>query len=441
MSVPLSYPQRWVWVLSKLAAPVCNLPLALRLSGPVDVQTVEAALLDLVDHHQMLRTVFTEVQGVPSQRVLAAGEVAPRVLVEATTEADLAEDLAVASRRPFDLTREIPLHCQLFEIGPADHVLLMNVHHIAVDQWSLELLTRDFSLAYSNRHRGVRHVFSPLPLQYVDYCAWQHRCFGTDADPQAAETAQLAYWRKALASMPSALRLPTTRARQGAARYEAGWVPVEVDAAAHQRLMALGATTRSSVFMIVHAALTAVLTGIGAGEDLPVCTPIAGRGNALLENVVGPFLNTLILRTDSSGDPTFRDLLLRVRAVALDAFDHQDVPFECVLRSVARPAAGRPLTQLCLIVNDGPARSFQLSDAVVRRQPIADRFLMFDLLVDLRARRAARGAAAGLDGTIAYRTDLFDRSAVQPVADGLARVLRAVSEHPDTRLSELARAT
>lgn len=315
---------------------------SLRLTGSLDRSALGAALRDVVDRHEVLRTIFPQTGGVPAQVVLDESPV--ELLVEEATEEELPGRLADAARHEFDLGRESPLRVHLFVLG-ADTAVLFGVwHHIAGDGWSLVPFFRDLSEAYAARCDGEAPAWSPLPVQYADYTLWQRDRLGTEDDPGSLLSRQLAFWRTALAGLPDEIALPADRVRPQVADYRGDVETFEWPSRVQRSVAELARQTGTTPFMVLQAGLAALLSRMGAGTDIPIGSPIAGRTDDALTELVGCFLNTLVLRTDTSGDPTFRELLARVRRTVLAAYDNQDVPFEQLVEAL-NPAAPRPATR------------------------------------------------------------------------------------------------
>ncbi|MGW0463648.1 condensation domain-containing protein, partial [Streptomyces tendae] len=277
--IPLSHAQRRLWFLDRLqgASPVYNIPAGLRLKGDLDVAALRAALADVAERHEALRTVFAEDEEGPYQVVLDEVTARPELVVVPSGEDVLDRQLQEVARRSFDLTAEAPWHARLFRLAPDEHVLLLVMHHIAGDGWSMPRLARDLTLAYTARCGGEAPGWAPLPVQYADYTLWQREILGAEDDPDSASSRQLDYWKEQLAQLPEELELPADRPRPVVASYHGGEVAYEIPASLHETLGALAREQRASVFMVVQAALAVLLTRLGAGTDVPVGTPIAGR--------------------------------------------------------------------------------------------------------------------------------------------------------------------
>ncbi|MXQ65542.1 non-ribosomal peptide synthase/polyketide synthase, partial [Actinomadura rayongensis] len=441
--VPLSFGQARMWFLNRLedTGAVYNMPWAVRLSGALDRTALQAALDDVADRHESLRTIFPERDGTPIQHVLDGPDGHPALAVAPVAEEDLDEALGTAMWRGFDVGRELPWRAHLFALGPDDHVLLLVLHHIAGDGWSMGVLVRDLAVAYAARRDGRAPDRAPLPVQYADFALWQRDVLGSEDDPDSVISRQLAYWRDALAELPPELTLPTDRARPAVASSRGGTVPVRIAPETHARLLDVARENRATVFMVVQAAFTVLLSRLGAGEDVPIGTPVAGRGDVALDDLVGFFLNTLVLRTDVSGDPTFKEILNRVRDTDLAAYDHQDVPFERLVEDLSpeRSLARHPLFQVMLVLQNAPADDDRGLAGLTARPAGAggDPAAKFDLSLTLQERHAD-GAPAGLGGSLGYAMDLFDPETAENVAAALVRVLDQVTADPGTPLSAVS---
>ncbi|MFD5090053.1 amino acid adenylation domain-containing protein [Amycolatopsis thailandensis] len=431
--VPLSSAQRRLWFLHRMQgrSATYNAPLALRITGALDRAALEAALADVVARHEPLRTVFPEVDGVPRQRILAPEEARERWSVH--------EGGGSAARHEFDLATELPLWAELSVTGPDEHLLSLVVHHIAGDAWSTGPLARDLAAAYAARSQGEEPRLPELPVRYADYAVWQHELMARADDPESPLGRQVGYWRDRLAGLPDRLRLPTDRPRPAVATHRGDLMPFRIPAALHRVLGDLARENGATLFMVVHAALAALLTRLGAGDDIPLGAPIAGRLDAVLDDLVGCFVNTLVLRADVSGNPTFEELLRRVRETDLAAYENQDVPFEHLVEVLnpERSPARHPLFQVSLTLQDASLATFGLPGLETRPEPIGTGTARFDLMVSLTDRYGEDGAAAGVEGTVEYATDLFDAATVRTLLDRLNRLLEQAAEDPRRRVGDL----
>ncbi|CRK58162.1 Siderophore biosynthesis non-ribosomal peptide synthetase modules @ Bacillibactin synthetase component F [Alloactinosynnema sp. L-07] len=432
--VPLSFAQRRLWFVNQFdtAAAMSNVPLALRLRGDLDVAALRLAIADVTERHEPLRTIFPVVDDEPYQEVLAAASVDLPVCDLA--EADLAVTVAAAASTGFDLAVEPPLRAELFRLGERDHVLLIVMHHIATDGWSLAPFTADLGAAYAARVQKDRPQWTPLPVQYADFTLWQLELLGGETDADSPAGKSLAHWRSALAGVPDRLDLPADHTRPALARHRGDAVDFTVDPGLHERILGLAADTGTSVFMVLHAALAALLTRLGAGTDIPIGSPIAGRTDAALDDLVGFFVNTLVLRVDTGGQPTFRELLDRVREVDLTAYAHQDVPFERIVEAVSptRSLSHHPLFQVLLALQNTESGAVELPGLDVAEQEIPVETAKYDLSFMLAER-----PDLGIDGSLTYDVDLFDRATARTLADRLVCLLDAAVAAPDERVGAL----
>ncbi|MGX9891589.1 amino acid adenylation domain-containing protein, partial [Streptomyces sp. NPDC002276] len=440
--LPVSFAQRRLWFLGQLegVSSTYNIPLVLRLSGTLDVGALQAALGDVAGRHESLRTVFPQVDGEPRQEILTGAAGVPEIWTESVSAADVASVAGGLAGRGFDLERDLPWRVTLLDVDSVDEwVLVMVVHHIAADGWSMAPLARDLSQAYAARCRGVAPAWDVLPVQYADFTLWQREVLGDEDDPGSVLAGQVGFWREALADLPEQLELPVDFPRPAVASHEGASVAVRVSAETHARLVELSRACGASVFMTVQAALAVLLSKMGAGHDIPVGTPIAGRTDDALDDLVGFFVNTLVLRTDVSGDPTFRQVVERVRETDLAAFAHQDVPFERLVEILnpARSMARHPLFQVMLTFQNNAQPDLDLPGIHAQAEPFGDVAARFDLSFNLGEMHAEDGVSAGLRGRLDYRTDLFTAQTAQSLADRLVRVLEAVVAAPDRAVREI----
>ncbi|MDN0201123.1 condensation domain-containing protein [Streptomyces sp. S.PNR 29] len=440
LEIPLSHTQRRLWFLNRLhgSAANYNMPMAYRILGKLNVSALRDALADLVHRHESLRTAYPDWDGHPQQVVLEPDEVPVELPTEVVTPAELPRALAAEAGYAFDLTAETALRSRLFRLAEDEHVLLLTVHHIACDGWSMVPLARDLGFAYAARCRGRRPDGPELPVQYVDYTLWQRELLGDAEDPNSLLSRQGRFWRRELAGMPDRLSIDVTAQRPLTPSYRGGRTVARVPARTHRALQKVARETGTSVFMAVQAALAALLTRRGAGTDIAIGIPVAGRADPHLDDVVGFFVNTLVLRTRTDGDPTFRELLRRVRGTDLAAFAHQDVPFDHVVQSLnpARSAAWHPLIQVMLAFQSNDAAELLLPGLDVRPEPVEEGITRFDLRFELFERFTQDRRPAGIDANLTFALDLYTPEQAEQLMRDFLAVLDAAAS-PDRRLSGL----
>jgi amino acid adenylation domain-containing protein len=436
--LPLSFAQLRLWFLYRMGDHgAYHIPTAMRMSGAVDRAALRAALNDVVSRHESLRTVFPETDGRPRQVIMPdAGMPFTETRVEPSA---LDEQLAAEVARPFDLALDVPVRARLFSVGADEHVLLLTAHHLVADGWSLGPLARDFSLAYTARCRGQAPDWSELPLHYADFTLWQREMLGDESDPDSAVSRQLDYWSGALADLPEEIPLPTDRPRPAELSGRGGTVVFTFDAGTHRSLAALARETRTTLFMVLQAGVATLLHRVGSGDDIPVGTPVAGRTDDLLDDLIGLFVNTLVLRTDLSGDPSFRGLLGRIRERDLEAYAHQDLPFERLVEVVnpERSLARHPLFQVMLTLQNTGVTELELPGLAVSPHPLTLDVSKFDLGFELSEEFTPDGGPDGIDGVLRYNTDLFDHDTAQSLVDRLSLILHGAVADPDRRISQV----
>ncbi|MFF9785279.1 amino acid adenylation domain-containing protein [Streptomyces sp. SceaMP-e96] len=442
--IPLSFAQQRLWFLNRVegANPTYNLPLTLRLTGPLDKEALRAALTDLTARHEPLRTAFGQDDFGLYQKVLP--NVPFDLEVVPATEDRLRAQLDEAVEHRFDLSSDAPVRGLLFELSEHEHVLLLLMHHIAADGWSMPLLRRDLTVAYTARSDGCAPEWQSLPVQYADYSIWQREMLGAEDDTDSVIARQLAYWTEQLTDMPQELELPSDRPRPRVGSHHGGMLIFEVPQQTHTGLAKVARDTRSTMFMVVQAGLAALLSRLGAGTDIPIGTPIAGRTDDAVGELVGFFVNTLVLRTDVSGSPTFRELISRIRDTDLAAYAHQDVPFERLVEVLnpERSLSRHPLFQVQLSFNNNDQRAAadlhgRLSGLTVADEPVSINTAKFDLLFSFAERRGAQGEPAGMRASLEFGRDLFDPETAQSVVDALLRLLDLVGQNPDARVGRI----
>ncbi|MCS0603343.1 amino acid adenylation domain-containing protein, partial [Streptomyces sp. LP11] len=435
--LPLSHAQRRLWFLHQMQGPSAayNIPFTARFTEPLDPGALDAALGDVVARHETLRTVFAETGGEPYQRVLAPerADVRLRVVVMAEERFDAESERALGHL--FDLAAEPPVRVTLLcDPATGAQALVVLLHHIASDEWSMGPFLRDLETAYAARISGTAPEFPELPVQYADFALWQRALLDGTGDSPAAREAD--HWRKALAGLPEELTLPADRPRPAEPSHAGGMVHRELPSELAIEIRRLARESGTSVFMVVHAAVAALLHRLGAGDDIPLGTPVAGRTDTALDDLVGFFVNTLVLRADLSGDPTFAELLQRVRATDLTALDHADLPFDTVVEAVNphRGLARHPLFQTMVshsTVTQDVRRLFGRDTRVDRIDPGTTKF-------DLDFTFSDTAHADDLDLEVFFAADLFDRPTVERLTDRLLRLLAQAVTDPALPLSGYA---
>ncbi|WP_225728603.1 non-ribosomal peptide synthase/polyketide synthase [Nocardia sp. JCM 34519.1] len=429
--VPVSFAQRRLWFIHWMEGPSAtyNMPVTARLTGALDAAALAAALGDVVARHESLRTVFREVDGAPVQRVLDAEDIAVPVSVTGVDAAELDAAVTAAVRYRFDLSSEIPIRASVFRYSTDECVLVLLIHHIAGDGWSAAVLLRDLSVAYAARVAGASPGWDPLPVQYADYSLWQADLLGSSIDPDSVLSRQFEYWRRELDGVPEQLRLPTDRPRPKSASYRGDVVGFDIDLETRAAVERLAAGAGATASMALQAALAVLLLKLGAGEDIPIGSPIAGRTDDALADLVGFFVNTWVLRAEVDPSASFTEILEQVRAKALAAYENQDVPFELLveLLNPVRSAAHHPLFQVSLAFQNNTLPKLELPGVRVEPHPATTATARFDLFFNI----ADAPVDHAWSGLVEFATDLFDRSTVETMAARFVRLLRQVVADPD----------
>jgi nonribosomal peptide synthetase DhbF len=439
-SVPLSFAQRRLWLLDQIDAGVAyTLPVLIRLRGEIDAEALAAAVSDVATRHEALRTVFTVVDGEPVQRVLSGEAARPPFIAVLADAAGMDARVAEGIRHRFDLGTEPPIRVLLLtdQQDNRQHVLLVVLHHIAADGWSLAPLMRDLSQAYAARRDGAVPGWRPLPVQCGGYAIRQRERLGDPADPDSLLAHQLRYWAAAAAGAGDGLaplRNPGADAVGGSG---AGTIRRYLDAETHARLVRLAAEHGITLFMVLQAALAVMLHLAGAGDDIGIGGVVAGRDGHDIDDVVGFFVNMVLLRTDLSGDPAVGELLTRVKESSLEALSHQDAPFDLVVQEInpERLPGRNPLADVVLLLqNNSPAR-LTLPGADARITVLRPGAARFGVLVEAEDSYAPDGAPDGLTLTVEYQASVFERDVMEWLAAGLTAVLDAMATDPSTRIT------
>ncbi|MFD4353252.1 amino acid adenylation domain-containing protein [Nocardia sp. NPDC058518] len=445
--IPLSPAQQRMWVLNQLdpESSAYNIAIALRLTGTLDVAAMRRALADVVERQESLRTRYPADAEGPRQVIVGIDTATPAMpLIDTEDGAPLRDRINELAGSGFDLTREAPLRVGLFrlDVGTEDaapvHVVVLVVHHISADGASMAPLAADLVAAYSARVSGAAPTRPPLAVQYADFAQWHRELLGSGSDAESVAAQQIEYWRETLAGAPDVLELPTDRPRPAVQTMRSDDVEFSIDEQTHRALIDFAAANNVSVFMVVHAALAVLLARLGGTGDVVIGTPIAGRGEAALDDLVGMFVNTLALRTPVDPGTGFRQLLATVRTTDLDAFAHADVPFEQLVGALdpTRSTAHHPLFQVSLSLQNFIEPVLELPGLRFEVEDFDRRSSAFDLTLDLRERFGETGPE-GIEGVLTYATDLFDASTVTTFATRWRQVLATVLTDIDIRLTDI----
>ncbi|TVZ92699.1 amino acid adenylation domain-containing protein, partial [Streptomyces sp. BK340] len=438
--LPVSFAQQRLWFIHRFEGPSAtyNVSLALRMRGDLDAVALRGALRDVVVRHESLRTVFGEDAGQPYQQVLPPTAIQVPWEEREVTEAELPGALREAARLPFDLAGEIPIRAWLFRISELESVFLIGAHHIASDGWSARPLANDLITTYEARRDGRTPEWEPLPVQYADYTLWQRNLLGDSDTPDSLYRRQLDYWTNHLAGLPEAIELPADRSRPAVASFEGDVIPIALDEGLTEGIRRVARENGATVSMVLQAGLAALFTRLGVGTDVPIGSPIAGRTDEALSRLVGFFVNTWVLRADTSGNPGFAELVGRVRERSLAAYDHQDIPFEHLVEVLnpVRSTAHHSLFQVLLVLQNNAAAEFTLPGLSVTEELFSPGVAHFDLSINL-GEQDDDGARARIEGFAEYATELFDAGTITTMLDRWIRFLRQVVAAPDTPIGSV----
>ncbi|NOK23867.1 condensation domain-containing protein, partial [Corallococcus carmarthensis] len=434
--LPLSFAQQRLWFLDQLTPGDAsyNLPTALRLTGQVDVEALRRAFESLVARHDSLRTTFREHQGQATQHIHSPDAWAlPLIdlcaLPEAQREDEAQRKVEAEARQPFDLQHGPLLRTALVRLSAEEHLLLVTMHHIVSDGWSMGVLVRELVAFYEAFSTGRTPTLAPLPVQYTDFAAWQR-------DWLQGETldVQLGYWKQQLTGAPTPLELPTDHPRPAIQSNAGATHSVQIPQATSEALKALAQREGATPFMVLLAGFQLLLSRYSAQDDISVGSPIAGRTQAETEGLIGFFVNTLVLRSRVAPEASFRKLLAQVRGTTLAAFDHQHVPFEKLVEALqpVRDASRSPLFQVMFVLQNAPGEALRVPGLTFRQVTAEGHSAKFDLTLSLQ------DSPQGFVGLMEYSTSLFERSTVERMAGHLRTLLEAVAAKPEQALSELS---
>src|SRR5215208_2041884 len=434
-SYPLSFAQQRLWFIDQLEPnkSIYNLPTPRRLKGKLNIAALEQALSEIIRRHESLRTSFATADGEPVQIVAQAQPFKFQVidlsdLPEQQQEAMAHAHYQAEAQQPFDLSHGPLIRGLLIKLDAGDHVLALTLHHIVSDGWSIGVLLKELSILYNSYDREDDSPLENLSAQYADYSLWQREYLQGDVLKQ-----QLDYWKQQLSGAPAVLELPTDRARPAVQSYEGAAETFNLTMEFSAELNDLARREGVTLFMTLLAAFQLLLSRYNGQEDIFVGIPIAGRTRSQMEKLIGLFLNTLVLRTDLSGNPSFRELLQRVKEICLAAYAHQDVPFDKLVQELQpeRSLSHQPLFQVLFQLLNASGESLSLAELSAHAFNSGNQTAQFDLTLTIV------DGKKGLVGNLEYNTDLFNQATASRLVSHLCNLLSAATASPDTPISSL----
>jgi len=433
--LPLSFAQQRLWFLDQLnpGGSAYNVPLAVCLTGDLDLVALEQSVNAIVQRHETLRTIFGEVNGKPVQVINAPAAITIPVenltgLAETEREREAQTFINVAAARPFNLQQGPLLRVNLIRLSDQKHILLATMHHIVGDAWSLSVLIEEFVAHYTSFCEGEKVTLPSLPIQYADYAAWQRQWLQGDVFEQ-----QLDYWRRQLGGQLPVLDLPTDHPRPQFQTHRGANCKLEFSVETSKQLHELSRREGATLFMTLVTAINLLLARYTGQDNVIIGTPVAGRNHLETEGLIGFFVNTLVLRTSITGDPTFRQLLKQVRELTLGAYAHQDLPFEKLVDELQpeRDLSRLPLFQVVFALQHVAGEDLELPGLRLTRVEVKDVTAKFDLMIVMES------SDENLTGSIEYNSDLFESSTIQRMSRHFGNLLDSIVADPDVRLSEL----
>ncbi|ODH00206.1 hypothetical protein A4S05_34205 [Nostoc sp. KVJ20] len=441
--IPLSYAQQRLWFLDQLESNsvLYSLPIGLRLVGTLNVAALEQSLQELIDRHEVLRTNFVTVDEKPTQIIQTQTNWTVAVVdlqhlpVLVLSEAEVTEQQTAAQKlleqkaiEPFDLAHDALIRATLIVLSPTEHWLLVCMHHVVSDGWSIGVFVQELQALYNAYSISQPSPLLPLPIQYADFALWQRQWLQGEVLQN-----HLSYWEKQLANAPTFLPLPTDRPRPAVQTFNGSYHVLTLSVELTQRLLELSQQQGCTLFMTLLAAYNTLLYRYTGQEDILVGTPIANRDRTELEGLIGFFVNTLVMRTDLVGNPSFNELLLRLRETAFGAYAHQDLPFEMLVEALQpeRDLSHTPLFQVMFVLLNAPMSEIELTELSVSGLPIEITTSKFDLTLSME------NTPNGLFGWWEYNADLFDSSTIERMTGHFLTLLEAIVANPSERISQL----
>ena len=434
--VPMSSAQQRLWFIDRLegGSPAYHVPIGLRLDGELDPSALQAALDALIERHEALRTTFMEVEGKPVQNIASHGQFSLQ-LIDLSAVRETERDAVMASQsrdelaQPFNLSVGPLIRGRLLKFGAHENVLLITMHHIVSDGWSIGVLTRELAALYESSRAGKPNPLPPLPVQYADYAHWQQQRL---TNPELQE--QLTYWREHLHGAPELLHLPTDHSRPATQSYRGANVPIFLGGDLTQGVKGLSRSLNLTLAMTLYVGWSIVLSRLSGQQDIVIGMPVANRRRTELEGLIGLFVNTLAVRVRLDDDPAVIDLLQRVKEIMVGAQAHQDVPFEQVVDAIQpqRSLSHAPIFQVMFVLQNTPRRLTEIPGLLLSEQEVLPDSAQFDLSLSLYE------SADGIGGYLNYATDLFDHATLKRWVSYLKVVLQGMVERSDQPVSRLS---
>lgn len=437
--VPLSYAQERLWFLNQLAPgnPMYNIPAGVRLVGPLNVATLEKSLNEIVRRHEVLRTTFAKTENGLVQKVAQAlavkvAEINLHEIPDDEKEITALKCVNEDVQKSFDLLKGPLLRATVVKLGKQEHIFLITIHHIISEVWSIAMLFRELEVLYEAFSADKPSPLPNLSIQYADFSLWQRQWFQGEVLER-----QLSYWKQQLGGALPVLQIPADHPRPAVQTFQGGWQTLALSEGLSAKLKSISQDENATLFMTLLTAYSALLYRYTGQNDFVVGSPIAGRNRAETEELIGFFINTLGLRIDLAGDPSFRELLQRVREVALEAYSHQDLPFEKLIEEISpeRDTSYTPVFQVMFALQNAPVPALELA-GMAPGQPldpsdVHNKSAKTDLALFVEETNE------GLIASFEYSTDLFEKSTIERMLQHFQRLLESVTADPDQRLSEL----
>jgi amino acid adenylation domain-containing protein len=433
-SLPLSFAQQRLWFLNQLEGPSAtyNIAAALRFDGPLNQTALAQSLQTLVERHENLRAVFPTINGKPIVQLSASNYqlsiISLQGLPQSAIDIEVLRLINDDAQQPFDLEKGPLFRATLLQLGMDSHALLLNMHHIISDGWSLGVLVREWSMLYEAFSQNQASPLPPLPIQYVDFAHWQRQWLTGKVLEQ-----QLAYWKQQLADVPTLLELPTDYPRPPVQRFQGASLPIAISPELTAQLKQLSQQTGTTLFMLLWSAFATLLSRYSGQTDIVIGSPIAGRTLSQTEFLIGFFVNTLVLRLDLSDNPPFENVLRQARKVALEAYTHQDIPFEQLVEELnpERNLSNSPLFQVMFALQNVPMSDLELSGLQITPLESENKVAQFDLSLALEE------TAEGLVGELEYDTDLFTTAFIERMTGHLLMLLTGLANNPQQIIGQL----